>query len=608
MPKILYLLCLLLPYTLFAQKDTSGQAKNNREDSVLQQKSQQLQQMTALRIADSVRRAELEQQISSLRISDSYKRNELLLELAALQKKDSLQLAQQKQKIDSLRRFVKGVPVIFFQDTILVIYNRQGSFSPRERAAAIAERLEKLAEDYFFQPDSITIIASDATTDLVYNDQVLLGISATDALWMQTSASALAQLYKTRISSAVKAYRHATSWQTIAREIALSVLIIAALIVVIYATGKALKWVKAKINAEKGKRIKGFSIKGYKIFNEDRAVSFFHIAANTLRWILLLIVLYITLLLLFGIFPWTRKLADSLLNSFLNPVRKIITGTWHYLPNLVTIAVICFVFRVVLKGIRFLKEEVETGVLRVPGFYTDWAAPTYQIIRVLAMAFMLIVIFPYLPGSNSPVFKGVSVFMGVLFTFGSAGALGNIVSGVVLTYMRSFKIGDRVKIGDVTGDVIEKSLLVTRVRTIKNEIISIPNATIMNSHTVNYSSDAPDKGLIVHATVTVGYDTQWRTVHELLIKAAGATPLIENTPPPFVLQASLDEFYVSYEINAYTKQPNKQAVIYSDLYQQILDVFEQAGIDIMSPQYHVVKRADHFRSGEDASGLKGEAR
>lgn len=590
MQKNLLLLCLLLPYTLYAQSDTSKQARNNREDSVLMQKSQQLQHMTALRIADSVRRAELEQQISSLRLSDNLKKSELLQELAALQKKDSLQLAVQKQKVDSLRRFVKGVPVIFFQDTIMVIYNRQGSFLPRERAAAIADRLEKLADDYFFQPDSLAVIASDATTDLVYNDEVIMGITENDALWMQTSAAELAQVYKTRISTAIKAYRHATSWQTIAREIALSILIIAIVVLIIYATGKGLHWLRAKINAEKGKRIKGFGIKGYKIFNEDRAVTFFYNAARTIRWIILLIVFYITLLLLFGIFPWTRKLADSLLSSFLTPLRKIITGTWHYLPNLVTIAVICFVFRLVLRGIRFLKEEVEAGVLRLPGFYTDWAAPTYQIIRVLALAFMLIVIFPYLPGSNSPVFKGVSVFMGVLFTFGSAGALGNIVSGVVLTYMRSFKVGDRIKIGEVTGDVIEKSLLVTRVRTIKNEIISIPNATIMNSHTVNYSSDAPDKGLIVHATVTVGYDTHWSKVHTLLIQAARATPLIESTPPPFVLQASLDEFYVSYEINAYTKHPNKQAVIYSDLYQQILDLFQEAGIDIMSPHYYVMKQ------------------
>ena len=198
---------------------------------------------------------------------------------------------------------------------------------------------------------------------------------------------------------------------------------------------------------------------------------------------------------------------------------------------------------------------------------------------------MVIVIFPYLPGSESPVFRGVSVFLGFLFTFGSAGSLSNIIAGLVLTYMRLFVIGDRVKIGDVVGDVIEKSLLVTRVRTIKNEIISIPNSTVMSSHTINYSSDAVDNGLIMHTTVTIGYDVTWKTIHQALLDAAGRTDMLLKEPKPFVLQTSLDDFYVSYQINAYTKEPNKQAVIYSQLHQNIQDCCNEASIEILSPHY-----------------------
>jgi small-conductance mechanosensitive channel len=155
--------------------------------------------------------------------------------------------------------------------------------------------------------------------------------------------------------------------------------------------------------------------------------------------------------------------------------------------------------------------------------------------------------------------------------------------------MRLFKIGDRVKIGEVFGDVIEKSTLVTRVRTIKNEIISIPNSTVMNSHTINYSSDAPEKGLIVHSTVTIGYDVPWKQMHETLIEAAKRTELIMPEPSPFVLQTSLDDFYVSYQINAYTKEPNKQAIIYSDLHQNIQDVCNENGIEILSPHYRAAR-------------------
>ncbi|MEO5908719.1 MAG: mechanosensitive ion channel family protein, partial [Ginsengibacter sp.] len=200
-------------------------------------------------------------------------------------------------------------------------------------------------------------------------------------------------------------------------------------------------------------------------------------------------------------------------------------------------------------------------------------------------AFMVVVIYPYLPGSGSPVFQGVSVFLGFLFTFGSAGSLSNIISGLILTYMRLFKIGDRVKIADVTGDVIEKSLLVTRIRTIKNEIISIPNSTVMNSHTINYSSDAPGLGLILNTTVTIGYDVPWRKMYEALIEAALRTNYVLHDPKPFVLQTGLQDFYVAYQINAYIREANRQSDIYSELHQNIQDVCNEKGIEIMSPHY-----------------------
>ena len=202
---------------------------------------------------------------------------------------------------------------------------------------------------------------------------------------------------------------------------------------------------------------------------------------------------------------------------------------------------------------------------------------------------MIVVIFPYLPGSDSPIFKGISVFLGFLFTFGSAGSLANLIAGLVLTYMRLFKIGDRVKIDDVVGDVIEKSSLVTRVRTIKNEIVSIPHSKVMSSHTINYSSDAPEKGLIIHTTVTIGYDVPWKDMHKALIEAATRTELILDTPEPFVLQTSLDDFYVSYQINGYTREPGKQAVIYSDLHRHIQDVCNENGIEILSPHYRAAR-------------------
>jgi len=257
----------------------------------------------------------------------------------------------------------------------------------------------------------------------------------------------------------------------------------------------------------------------------------------------------------------------------------------NYLPNLFTIIVILFVTRYAIRFLKVFFDEISNEKVVLEKFHKDWADPTFKIVRFLIYAFTAIVIFPYLPGSQSPVFQGISVFIGVLFSFGSSSAISNIVAGVVLTYMRPFKIGDRVKIADTTGDIVEKTLLVTRVRTIKNVDISIPNSMIMGSHIINFSSSSSGTGLILHTGVTIGYDAPWKTVHELLINAALATSEINKEPKPFVLQTSLDDFYVSYELNAYTNSPNIMAKIYSELHSNIQDKFNEAGVEIMSPHY-----------------------
>ena len=128
-------------------------------------------------------------------------------------------------------------------------------------------------------------------------------------------------------------------------------------------------------------------------------------------------------------------------------------------------------------------------------------------------------------------------------------------------------------------------MLVTKIRTIKNEEITVPNTKIMNSEVINYSTCAPDHGLIMHTTVTIGYDAPWRQVHQLLIDAALNTDLILKKPVPFVLQTALNDFYISYQINAYTRSPNAMAVIFSQLHQNIQDSFNNAGVEIMSPHY-----------------------
>lgn len=575
---------------LYAQNDSSGKKNDSINTAILKNYSRKIAGLDSQRRADSVKQIELQLRLSSLSTKDNGKKTALQNQLQALEDKKKNQFLQKKIQIDALRKTAKAYPVSgFFEDTLFVVYSRLGSFSAKERADAITNRIGRLGENFGYTADSLRIARNETSTDVIYGENIITTVTENDALWNNTTADSLASTYRTVISSAVKKYKQETSLATLAKEIGLALLVIVIIGALIFYIIKFFRWTAAKIEEQQNKRIKGVKIKDYMLFDAARQVNVLLKLNTIIKWLIILLAAYITLPILFGIFPWTKDFAETLFGYILSPVRRIARAVWHFLPNLITIIVIVVVFRYVLKGIRFLKDEIENGHLTLQGFYPDWANPTYQIVRILIFAFMVVVIFPYLPGSDSPVFKGVSVFLGFLFTFGSAGSLSNIIAGLILTYMRLFKIGDRVKISDVSGDVIEKSLLVTRIRTIKNEIISIPNSTVMNSHTINYSSDAPDKGLIIHTTVTIGYDVPWRNMHQVLIDAAQKTALVLPEPKPFVLQTSLDDFYVSYQVNAYVREAGKQAVIYSELHSHIQDICNERGIEIMSPHYRAAR-------------------
>lgn len=582
-------LAILISQNAFAQTD-SLKKSDSINATILKDYNNRLILIERQRKIDSIKKAELEIQLQSLKTTDNLKKEELQKQLQELGNQEAKRIAAKKNQINSLRKSAKSFPVKgFLSDTLFFIYSRLGSFSAYERAEAISNRIEKLADNYNFVLDSLKISEAETTFDIVYGEKIIMSISESDAIWNNLSKSELAEEYHKILGNAVLKYKSETSFKTLAKSIGLALLVVIIFGFIIFYLNKLFKWTQSKIEFQENKRIKGITIKNYTLFDAKRQVNAFLSVNSILKWFLILLSTYIALPILFGIFPWTKNFAETLFGYILNPLKKIAGGLWNYLPNLITILVIVVVFSYVLKGINFLKSEIEKGNLTIPGFYPDWANPTYQIVRVIVFAFMIVVIFPYLPGSDSPVFQGVSVFLGFLFTFGSAGSLSNVIAGLVLTYMRLFKIGDRVKIGEVVGDVIEKSLLVTRIRTTKNEIISIPNSTVMSSHTINYSSDTVDKGLILHTTVTIGYDVPWKNIHQALLNAADRTELLQKEPNPFILQTSLDDFYVSYQLNAYTKEANKQATIYSQLHANIQDCCNEAGIEILSPHYRAAR-------------------
>ncbi|MFH6992561.1 mechanosensitive ion channel family protein [Flavobacterium sp. FlaQc-48] len=484
----------------------------------------------------------------------------------------------------------KRYPVAPFKDTLFYVYNKVGSFSAESRANAITEKVRKLYEDSFFQEDSIAVVPSDISQDIIYkNDFVIMSILDVDAKAENQTTGYIANRNLNLIKRAV-IYQN-ENYSMLPKRLGYTALLILIIGVVLYFVGKIFNTLKYHLLKNSDKYFKGFSYNNISILSPQKQQSLCMRVYSFIKGITLVLIVYLSLPLLFSIFPATEAYTTTLLHWILSPAKLAVMGFVHFLPSFVTIVVIIFIFKYTIKIIRFFFDEIKKENIKIDGFYSDWAMPTFNIIRFLLLAFMVVVIFPYLPGSDSSIFKGVSVFVGILFSLGSSNAIANMVAGLVITYMRPFKIGDFIKIGDVSGEVIEKTALVTRIRTPKFEDITIPNSTVLSSTSTNYSSNTKviNNGLLIHTTVSIGYDVPWKDIHKALIEAALKTEMIEKTPAPFVLQISLDDFYVSYQINVYTKEPTKQPLIYSSLHQNIQDSFNAAGIEIMSPHYSALR-------------------
>ena len=352
---------------------------------------------------------------------------------------------------------------------------------------------------------------------------------------------------------------------------------------------KLFKWLSGKIVRSGGEKIRPLTVKKLKLLSAKQIVSVILFFLRILKYLLTAFQLFITVPIVFSLFPATRNFAFTLFGYVLNPLKNIFISAVKYIPNLFTIVIIIAVTHYVLKLLKFFATQIAKEKLVLPGFYPDWAAPTYKILQVLLWAFTVAIIYPYLPGSESKVFQGVSVFVGIIFSLGSSSAIGNLVAGAVITYMRPFKIGDRVQIKEITGFVVEKTLMVVRLKTHKNEYVTFPNLTILNSSITNYhtSSDEDSEGLILNTEITFGYATPWQTIHEILVEAALATEGVQKRPKPFVLQTSLDDFYARYQINCYTKEIDAIPGIYAQLYENIQNGFRKAGIDMTAAHHQV---------------------
>ncbi|MEN8115806.1 MAG: mechanosensitive ion channel family protein [Bacteroidota bacterium] len=509
------------------------------------------------------------------------------------QQTDSTEIQQSVNKT-----YVSKHYVVFQSDSLFSIETNLGPYPPKQRADAISERMEKLAKEYKIVADSFNISELNNYSIISYSDFPIMSISETDAASRETTRKQLATEYMAVIKTAFsEIIEQSTSIFWITR-IGYTLITIIGLVLIFFLINKLFKWINTKLlDYEKGLKRKRKSV--FRYLAPKGPDYFFLFLSRIVKIVLIVVIIFFYLPLIFSFLPWTKDFVNQFYSVVSEPIladdgilqklKKFITH------NLVYLVIIFFIARYVLRIISYVSAEIENEKLKLKGFHKDWAKPTFNIIKIIVYAFTLVFMFPYLPGSDSPAFQGVSIFLGVLFSLGSTSAIANIVAGIVITYMRPFQIGDRVKIGETIGDIVEKNLLVTRIKTVKNEDVTIPNATIINTHLWNFSKNASKLGIILHPTVTIGYDVPSQQVTDLLLTAAKNTKNLTRDFKPFVLQKGLDDFYVEYELNVYTKQPGKMAHFYSELNKNILNEFNKANVEILSPHYSA------YRNGNDSA-------
>ena len=539
---------------------------------------------------DSVLVAQLQNSLEEARLNEANLRLEFEQYKLSVLTSDSLKRQRQRQFIDSLRRTTHGSPVMVDGDTLFLLYTKKGGMTALQRAQEAGEQMELIGKKINLDPNRVYIENTDIFSDIMYDAEVMVSVTDADAMWEGVSRDSLVAARKQIV---VEKFRQMQKQYGLWRMVE-SVLYCLLVLVVQFFLYRFTSWGFARIDRRiekmKDTRLKPIQIQSYELLNTEKQVALLLLASRILKWIVILLQLLITLPIIFGIFPATKGFVLKLLGYFLVQVKDIALGVIGYIPNLISIFVIWFAIKSLVRLARYIAQEIENGNLKINNFFPEWAMPTFHIVRILLYTFMIAMIYNYLPGSDSGVFQGISVFIGIIISLGSSTLIANLMAGLVITFMRPFRVGDRIKLNDTVGDIIEKTPLVTRVKTPKNEIVTVPNSFVMSSLTTNYSSSAQEYGLIIHTDVTFGYEVPWQQVHQLMIQAALATEHIEAEPRPFVLQTKLDDWYVVYQINAYTRHPEKMAVIYSQLHANILDVFHAAGIEVMSPHFMGVRQ------------------
>ena len=462
------------------------------------------------------------------------------------------------------------------------ICSAAGTLKPDIRAAAISQRLLRVARNPAAPP--IQVQSSDGVLVLLSGDQLVAAVFEGDAQSAGIAKEQLAGQWAASFERAARTYRDVHSTQNIIRRAVLAVLLVAAVTVLLIVIRRGTQRAGTAFWTRLVHRLESADARVVELLPNDVTRNLFVRGLKLVRLAPSLLVIYVAIQLLLGLFPATRSLARQMLAATLRPVKAFATAAWDAAPSLAFVALVALFTWYLLRLIRYIFRKVADGTIPIEGFRPSWAGTTQKLVSFFVVVLAALIAYPYIPGSESDAFKGVSLFLGILVSLGSTGLVSNVVSGIMLTYMDAFQVGDMVMIGEQAGFVVKKSVLTTQLKTRTNRVVTIPNSNVLTHQVVNLTSpDSP--GIVVTSTVGIGYDVPWRQVEALLKQAALRTAGVQSPPEPFVLVRALEQFSIAYEINAYLERGMRLYIIEAELNRNVLDAFNNAGIQIMTPAY-----------------------
>ncbi|WP_449000864.1 mechanosensitive ion channel family protein [Myxosarcina sp. GI1(2024)] len=462
--------------------------------------------------------------------------------------------------------------------------------SVEERASNFEYLIERFAKSTV-PVQALNTLELEGATIVGAENQLLFAISDEDAKAVGKTRQVLVKEYLQKLKQAVKDYREERSVQIRIRSSIIAVVSTVGLFMLLKLLNNIAPQVYRWLNEQCNRRIPNIRIQRLVLVSSSQLSGFLKILTKLVFRVLAVLAIFGYFALVLSLFPLTRRFGKTMWGWLASQLERFGRAFIDYLPNLMTILLIIIIAYCAIRFSRFFFSAISRGVFTLPGFYPEWAQPTHQLLTFIIIAVAFASAYFYLPNAESPAFRGVSIFFGALLSFGATNAINNIFAGITLIYTRAFIVGDRVEVADKLGDIEDRTLLVTRIRTIERELVTIPNSVLLSSSIVNYSALIRESNtpLSLHTTVTLGYDVPWRKIREILTTAALATTDILDNPKPCVLQTSLDDFYVSYQLRAFTNHPERMEFIYSELHQNIQDKCNESGIEIMSPHYTTLR-------------------